>query len=58
MNLAARVIAATAYDLYTAPEIIQAAQAELRQRLGGHPLQDFNGPRANHLWTTGNPAQK
>ena len=58
MNLAARVIAATAYDLYTAPEIIQAAQAELRQRLGGHPYKTLMVPGQRPPLDYRKPAQK
>jgi aminobenzoyl-glutamate utilization protein B len=34
MLLAAKILAATAYDLYTKPEVVSAAQAELAQRVG------------------------
>ena len=44
MNLAAHVLAATAYDLFSAPEIMKAAQAELRQRLGGQAYQTLMVP--------------
>ncbi|MEL0095773.1 MAG: amidohydrolase [Planctomycetaceae bacterium] len=44
MHLASRVLAATAYDLLSSPEIMKAAQAELRQRLGGQPYQTLMVP--------------
>ena len=44
MHLAARVLAATAYDLFSSPEVMTAAQAELRQRLGGHPYRTLMVP--------------
>ncbi len=44
MHLASRVLAATAYDLFSSPEIITAAQAELRQRLGGQPYKTLMVP--------------
>lgn len=34
MNLAARVLAATAWDLFESPELVAAAKAEHKQRLG------------------------
>ena len=39
MLLAARVLAATAFDLYTSPETLVAAQREHRQRLASEPYQ-------------------
>ncbi|MBA61387.1 MAG: amidohydrolase [Planctomycetaceae bacterium] len=44
MHLASNVLAATAYDLFSSPEIMRAAQAELRQRLGGQPYQTLMVP--------------
>ena len=44
MNLAARVLAATAWDLYTQPKLLQAAQAEHRERLGDHQYQTLMQP--------------
>ena len=44
MHLAARVLAATAYDLFSSPEVMTAAQAELRQRLGGQPYRTLMVP--------------
>jgi aminobenzoyl-glutamate utilization protein B len=35
MNLAARTLAATAYDLFTDPQLIKDAKAELKKRLDG-----------------------
>ncbi|MBW3598331.1 MAG: amidohydrolase [Planctomycetes bacterium] len=34
MNLAARVLAATAWDIYTNPQLLEAAKAEHRKRVG------------------------
>ena len=44
LNLAARVIAATAWDLYKNPELIAAAKAELAQRLGNQPYKSLMLP--------------
>ncbi|MEO2020178.1 MAG: hypothetical protein ABGX05_00015, partial [Pirellulaceae bacterium] len=44
MNLAARVLAATAWDLYTQPQLLKAAQAEHRERLGDHPYKTLMQP--------------
>lgn len=44
MNLAARVLAATAWDLYRHPELLQAAQAEHKQRVGDQPYQPLTPP--------------
>jgi aminobenzoyl-glutamate utilization protein B len=35
MNLASRTLAATAYDLFTDPKLVEAAKAELKTRLDG-----------------------
>jgi aminobenzoyl-glutamate utilization protein B len=39
MNLAARTLAATAYDLFTDPELIKAAKAEHTERLAGRKYE-------------------
>ncbi|MGY8731140.1 MAG: amidohydrolase [Pirellulales bacterium] len=44
MNLASRVIAATAWDLYRSPEILAAAKSELQQRLGSQPYKSLMIP--------------
>ena len=44
LNLAARVIAATAWDLYKNPDLIAAAKAELAQRLGNQPYKSLMLP--------------
>lgn len=63
MNLAARVLAATAWDLYTNPATLSAAKAELKRRLGEQkyfslmrpgqkpPLNYRDAPRASNLPT-------
>jgi aminobenzoyl-glutamate utilization protein B len=44
MILAARVLAATAWDLFQAPAALRAAQDEHRSRLAGHPYRSLLGP--------------
>ena len=44
MNLAARVLAATAWDLYKQPNLLRAAQAEHQQRLGEGKYQTLMQP--------------
>ena len=44
MNLAARVLAANAWDLYTQPERIAAAREELQQKLTGRAYQSLMLP--------------
>lgn len=44
LNLASRVIAATAWDLYRSPEILAAAKSELQQRLGSQPYKSLMIP--------------
>ena len=44
MTLAARTLAATAWDLFTDPQLRAAAKAEQRERLGGRKYQSLNGP--------------
>ncbi|MCS5630401.1 MAG: amidohydrolase [Pirellulaceae bacterium] len=44
LNLASRVIAATAWDLYHSPEILAAAKSELQQRLGSQPYNSLMVP--------------
>ena len=58
MQLASRVLAATAYDLFTTPELVQAAQAELRQRLGGQPYQTLMVPGQKPPLDYRNPPKK
>jgi aminobenzoyl-glutamate utilization protein B len=44
MILAARTLAATACDLFGSPRVLQAATAEHRRRLAGHPYRSLLGP--------------
>ncbi len=44
MDLAARVLAATALDLYKNPQLVAAAKAEHRQRLGGRTYRSLLQP--------------
>jgi aminobenzoyl-glutamate utilization protein B len=44
MDLAARVLAATAWDLYQDPKLVAAAQAEHRRRLAGRKYQPLLEP--------------
>ena len=44
MILAARTLAATAWDLFSSPRVLQAARAEHRRRLAGHPYHSLLGP--------------
>jgi aminobenzoyl-glutamate utilization protein B len=44
MILAARVLAATAWDLFQAPESLRLARAEHHRRLAGHPYRALLGP--------------
>jgi aminobenzoyl-glutamate utilization protein B len=44
MNLAARVLAASAWDLYEHPETLTAAKAELQRRVGEHKYESLMRP--------------
>jgi aminobenzoyl-glutamate utilization protein B len=44
MILAARVLAATAWDLSRSPDVLRAAKDELRRRLAGRPYRSLLGP--------------
>lgn len=44
MNLAARVLAASAWDLFTQPDVLQTAQAEHKQRLNGRQYATLMEP--------------
>ena len=44
MILAARTLAATAWDLFQSPRVLQAARDEHRRRLAGHPYHSLLGP--------------
>ena len=44
MVLAARTLAATAWDLFQSPGVLAAAKAEHRRRLAGHPYHSLLGP--------------
>jgi aminobenzoyl-glutamate utilization protein B len=44
MQLAARVLAATAWDLYKNPQTLAAARTELVRRLGGRTYQSLMEP--------------
>ncbi len=44
MILAARVLAATGWDLFQSPTLVAAARAEHGRRLAGRPYQTLLGP--------------
>jgi aminobenzoyl-glutamate utilization protein B len=44
MILAARVLSATAWDLFRSPEVLRAARTEHRRRLAGRPHRSLLGP--------------
>ncbi len=44
MILAARVLAATGWDLFQSPDVLRAARAEHRRRLAGQSYQSLLGP--------------
>ncbi len=44
MDLAARVLAATAWDLFQTPELLRDAKAEHRRRLAGRSYHSLLGP--------------
>jgi aminobenzoyl-glutamate utilization protein B len=44
MLLAARTLAATAWDLFQAPDVLTTARAEHRRRLAGRPYHSLLGP--------------
>lgn len=44
MNLAARVLAASAWDLYHSPQTLVAAKAELQRRLGDRKYESLMQP--------------
>jgi aminobenzoyl-glutamate utilization protein B len=44
MILAARVLAATGWDLFHSPDVLRAARAEHRRRLAGQSYQSLLGP--------------
>jgi aminobenzoyl-glutamate utilization protein B len=44
MILAARVLAATGFDLFESPEVLRTARAEHQRRLDGHGYQSLLGP--------------
>jgi aminobenzoyl-glutamate utilization protein B len=44
MILAARTLAASAWDLFQSPRVLQAAKDEHRRRLAGHPYRSLLGP--------------
>ena len=44
MILAARVLAATGFDLFESPELLRTARAEHQRRLAGHSYQSLLGP--------------
>lgn len=44
MNLAARVLAATAWDLFTTPKLIDSAKAELQRRTGEQAYESLMQP--------------
>jgi hypothetical protein len=44
MHLAARVLAATGWDVMTSPDLLAAARAEQERRLEGRSYQPLIGP--------------
>jgi aminobenzoyl-glutamate utilization protein B len=44
MLLAARVLAASAWDLFQSPEVLRAARDEHRRRLAGRPYRSLLAP--------------
>jgi aminobenzoyl-glutamate utilization protein B len=44
MILAARTLAATAWDLFHSPGVLETARAEHRRRLAGRPYRSLLGP--------------
>jgi aminobenzoyl-glutamate utilization protein B len=44
MVLAARTLAATAFDLFQSPRILEAAKAEHRRRIAGQAYHSLLGP--------------
>src|SRR5262249_49194555 len=44
MILAARVLAATAWELFGSPEVLRAARDEQRRRIAGRPYRSLLGP--------------
>ena len=58
MNLAARVLAATAWDLYTQPKLLKAAQARTSGTARRPPIPDINAHQVRNLhWTTVGPVR-
>ena len=44
MNLAARVLAATAWDLFSQPDVLATAQEEHRSRIGNQKYKSLMQP--------------
>jgi aminobenzoyl-glutamate utilization protein B len=57
MQLAARVLAASAWDLYHSPETLAAAKAELQRRQGGHKYESLMLPGQKPALDYRNPAK-
>lgn len=58
MVLAARTLAATAFDLFTEPKLVAAAQAEQRERLAGRKYQPLIEPNQEPPLDYRNPPRK
>jgi aminobenzoyl-glutamate utilization protein B len=57
MHLAARVLAATAWDLYHSPQTLEAAKAELQRRLGSRKYESLMLPGQKPPLDYRNPPQ-
>ena len=55
MILAARVLAATAWDLFQSPEVLAAARAEHRRPRAGRPYSPCSDRTRSRRWTTEMP---
>lgn len=58
MNLAARVLSATAWDLFTEPNLIATAKAEQLQRIGDRPYRSLMQPGQKPPLDYRNPPRK
>jgi aminobenzoyl-glutamate utilization protein B len=58
MTLAAKVLAATARDLYTQPHLLTAAKTELQRRTDGHPYESLMQPGQKPSLDYRNPPQR
>jgi aminobenzoyl-glutamate utilization protein B len=58
MNLAARVLAATAWDIYQNPKLLQTAKAELQKRVGEEKYESLLAPGQKPPLNYRNPPQR